>query len=283
MYDEASEDGTREIVRRVLADAAPPEGRRAPADRRGELRPGAAPGASLLHAVDRRLVPLRLGRRRPARGLLRADDGGGRAGAPAGRKLVACSARRRDRRRRARDNYAADTRRADAAGVLGRDLPPPLPADADLRRLRDRGGARGLRPPHHLRQPARASTTTATRMATTSASSPSSLAGGGVERLGEPLVRLTDSPTSMTRHGDRRRTCGRCAGSTPSTRRACGAPGRSRASRAQPALRAMGVRRLALCTIMLRRGERDLAPAQVAAATSGLRSTSSASTSRRRA
>ena len=56
-------------------------------------------------------------------------------------------------------------------------------------------------------------------------------AGGGTERLGESLVRLTDSETSMTR-APRTSTCGRCAGSTPSTRRGSGARGRSRVSRA---------------------------------------------------
>jgi hypothetical protein len=90
-------------------------------------------------------------------------------------------------------------------------------------------------------------------------------AGGGVERLGDPLVRLTDSPTSMTRLA---------TGSHLWQMRWQYTFNQTRVWRTWEAqgvagargLREMGVRRLALCTIMLRRGRAARAPRSIARA-----------------
>jgi hypothetical protein len=90
-------------------------------------------------------------------------------------------------------------------------------------------------------------------------------AGGGTERLGEPLVRLTDSETSMTRTATHSHLWQMRWQYTFNQTRVWrsweeqGVPGARE-------LRAMGVRRLALCTIMLRRRPRDLAPRNAARA-----------------
>ncbi|MEA2383966.1 MAG: succinoglycan biosynthesis protein ExoO [Solirubrobacteraceae bacterium] len=90
-------------------------------------------------------------------------------------------------------------------------------------------------------------------------------AGGGTERIGEPLVRLTDSETSMTRLATGSHLWQMRWQYTFNQARVWrtweeqGVPGAGR-------LRAMGVRRLALCTIMLQRDARDLAPRRVARA-----------------
>ena len=89
--------------------------------------------------------------------------------------------------------------------------------------------------------------------------------GGGAERIGEPLVRLTDSETSMTRVATGSHLWQMRWQYTFNQARVWrtwenqGLPGADR-------LRAMGVRRLALCTIMLQRNARDLAPRRVARA-----------------
>jgi glycosyltransferase involved in cell wall biosynthesis len=90
-------------------------------------------------------------------------------------------------------------------------------------------------------------------------------AGGGAERIGEALVRLTDSETSMTRvatgsHLWQMRW--QYTFNQARVWRTWETQGVAGADR----LRAMGVRRLALCTIMLQRNARDLAPHRVARA-----------------
>jgi len=94
--------------------------------------------------------------------------------------------------------------------------------------------------------------------------------GGGVELLGEKLVRLTDSPTSMTRmatgsHLWQMRwqyTFSFCR--VWRTWEKAGVPGAAR-------LRTLGVNRLALCSIMLRRGRRRLTPGDVTRAIAAYR------------
>jgi succinoglycan biosynthesis protein ExoO len=90
--------------------------------------------------------------------------------------------------------------------------------------------------------------------------------GGGTERLGEPLVRLTDSETSMTRVATGSHLWQMRWQYTFNQTRVWrtweeqGIPGAR-------ALRAMGARRLALCTIMLQRQPRDLSLRKLASAT----------------
>jgi hypothetical protein len=90
-------------------------------------------------------------------------------------------------------------------------------------------------------------------------------AGSGTERLGESLVRLTDSESSMTRAATGSHLWQMRWQYTFNQTRVWrtwegrGVPGAAE-------LRAMGVRRLALCTIMLQRNARDLAPRRVARA-----------------
>jgi glycosyltransferase involved in cell wall biosynthesis len=90
-------------------------------------------------------------------------------------------------------------------------------------------------------------------------------AGGGTERLGENLVTLTDSEASMTRLATGSHLWQMRWQYTFNQARVWrtwekqGVPGADR-------LRVMGVRRLALCTIMLQRNARDLAPRRVARA-----------------
>jgi glycosyltransferase involved in cell wall biosynthesis len=88
-------------------------------------------------------------------------------------------------------------------------------------------------------------------------------AGGGTERIGDTLVTLTDSESSMTRLATGSHLWQMRWQYTFNQARvwrtweAQGLPGADK-------LRAMGVRRLALCTIMLQRNARDLAPRRVA-------------------
>jgi succinoglycan biosynthesis protein ExoO len=88
-------------------------------------------------------------------------------------------------------------------------------------------------------------------------------AGGGTERIGDTLVTLTDSESSMTRVATGSHLWQMRWQYTFNQARVWrtwetqGVPGADR-------LRAMGVRRLALCTIMLQRNARDLAPRRVA-------------------
>jgi glycosyltransferase involved in cell wall biosynthesis len=90
-------------------------------------------------------------------------------------------------------------------------------------------------------------------------------AGGGTERLGDTLVTLTDSESSMTRVATGSHLWQMRWQYTFNQARVWrtwetqGLPGADK-------LRAMGVRRLALCTIMLQRNARDLAPRRVARA-----------------
>jgi hypothetical protein len=84
-------------------------------------------------------------------------------------------------------------------------------------------------------------------------------AGGGTERLGDALVRLTDSATSMTKVATGSHLWQMRWQYTFNQARvwrtweAQGIPGARE-------LRAMGARRLALCTIMLQRRPGDLSP-----------------------
>jgi succinoglycan biosynthesis protein ExoO len=88
-------------------------------------------------------------------------------------------------------------------------------------------------------------------------------AGGGAERIGEPLVRLTDSETSLTRVATGSHLWQMRWQYTFNQARVWrtwerqGLPGAGE-------LRAMGVRRLTLCTILLQRNARELAPRRVA-------------------
>jgi glycosyltransferase involved in cell wall biosynthesis len=88
-------------------------------------------------------------------------------------------------------------------------------------------------------------------------------AGGGTERIGDTLVTLTDSESSMTRLATGSHLWQMRWQYTFNQARVWrtwetqGLPGADK-------LRAMGVRRLALCTIMLQRNARDLAPRRVA-------------------
>jgi len=90
-------------------------------------------------------------------------------------------------------------------------------------------------------------------------------AGGGTERLGDTLVTLTDSESSMTRLATGSHLWQMRWQYTFNQARVWrtweeqGLPGAAE-------LRAMGVRRLALCTIMLQRNAHDLAPRRVARA-----------------
>jgi hypothetical protein len=90
-------------------------------------------------------------------------------------------------------------------------------------------------------------------------------AGGGTERLGEPLVRLTDSETSMTRTATHSHLWQMRWQYTFNQARVWRTWER-RGVEGAGALRAMGVRRLALCTIMLQRRPADLAPRNAARA-----------------
>ena len=90
-------------------------------------------------------------------------------------------------------------------------------------------------------------------------------AGGGTERLGEPLVRLTDSESSMTRAATHEHLWQMRWQYTFNQARVWRTWEQQGLEGARE-LRAMGVRRLALCTIMLRRRPNDLTPRNAARA-----------------
>jgi glycosyltransferase involved in cell wall biosynthesis len=90
-------------------------------------------------------------------------------------------------------------------------------------------------------------------------------AGGGTERLGEPLVRLTDSEDSMTRAATHDHLWQMRWQYTFNQTRVW-RTWEQRGLDGADVLRAMGVRRLALCTMMLRRRPGDVRPRNAARA-----------------
>jgi glycosyltransferase involved in cell wall biosynthesis len=263
VYDEASDDGTRDIVREVIADAAPPDvdARLITAeDNSGPVRAWRV----LLHDIQGDWCCFVW-----ADDVLREDfarqmmAGAARATA-AGRRLVACSADI-ETGDALLDTYARDAGVLSAqeysAGIFFRRYPL-----TQICAVYEREAARAVFDRHidfdnpfgfdYNRQPYGNDVGFLSELA---------FAGGGVERLGEPLVRLTDSATSMTRVATGSHLWQmRWQYTFNQTRvwntwEADGMPGAAR-------LRRMGVRRLALCTIMLRRDRDHLTPRNVALA-----------------
>jgi glycosyltransferase involved in cell wall biosynthesis len=257
VYDEASDDGTREIVRRVIADAAPPDvdARLMTAeDNSGPVRAWRV----LLHAIEGDWCCFVW-----ADDVLREDfsrsmmEGAARA-AQAGRRLVACSADV-EIGDEVLDNYARDqgvlTPQEYSAGIFFRRYPL-----TQICSVYERCAARAVFDRHisfdnplgfdYNRHPYGNDVGFLSELA---------FAGGGVEQLGDPLVRLTDSPTSMTRLATRSHLWQMRWQYTFNQTRVW----RTWEAQAVPSaarLRRMGVRRLALCTIMLRRGNGHWAP-----------------------
>jgi glycosyltransferase involved in cell wall biosynthesis len=264
VYDEASDDGTREIVRSVIAEAGPPDvdARLMTAeDNSGPVRAWRV----LLHEIKGDWCCFVW-----ADDVLREDfsrrmmDGAGRAAA-AGRKLVACGADI-EIGDELLDNYAPDggllTAQEYSAGIFFRRYPL-----TQICAVYECDAARTVFDRHisfdnplgfdYNRYPYGNDVGYLSELAH---------AGGGVERLGDPLVRLTDSATSMTRVATHSRLWQMRWQYTFNQTRVWhtweteGVPG-------AVALRQMGMRRLALCTIMLRRGHAQWAPRAVARAT----------------
>jgi glycosyltransferase involved in cell wall biosynthesis len=263
VYDEASKDDTRAIVRRLL-DAAPDgvDARLLTAEEnsgpvlawRVPLHDATGAWCTFVWADD----------------VLRADfseqmmAAAGRA-QQAGRKLVTCSGDVEIGGDVRRDQYAGDTGllspQAFSAGMFHRRYPlTQICATYETAAARDVFD-RHVRFDNPLgfdynRHPYGNDVGYLSELAA---------AGGGTERLGEPLVRLTDSESSMTRLATGSHLWQMRWQYTFNQARVWrtweeqGLPGAA-------ALRAMGVRRLALCTIMLQRNARDLAPRRVARA-----------------
>jgi glycosyltransferase involved in cell wall biosynthesis len=263
VYDEASDDGTRDIVRRVIADAAPPDvdvQLMTAEQNSGPVRAWRV----LLHAITGDWCCFVW-----ADDVLREDfsrrmmDGAARAVA-ASRKLVACSADV-EIGDELHDNYARDrgtlTPQEYSAGIFFRRYPL-----TQICAVYEREAARAVFDRHitfanplgfdYNRHPYGNDVGFLSELA---------FAGGGVEQLGEPLVRLTDSPTSMTRLATRSHLWQmrwQYTFNQARVWRTWEVQGIAGAT----ALRRMGVRRLALCTIMLRRGNGHWAPRNVARA-----------------
>jgi glycosyltransferase involved in cell wall biosynthesis len=263
VYDEASDDGTREIVRRVLADAAPPDvdARLMTAeDNSGPVRAWRV----ILHAVTGDWCCFVW-----ADDVLREDFSrrmmqGAQRAADAGRKLVACSADV-EIGDELLDSYARDrgllTPQEYSAGIFFRRYPL-----TQICAVYEREAARAIFDRHitfanpldfdYNRYPYGNDVGFLSEMA---------FAGGGVEQLGDPLVRLTDSPTSMTRLATRSHLWQMRWQYTFNQARVW-RTWEAQGVRGAAALRRMGVRRLALCTIMLQRGPGRRAPRSVAQA-----------------
>jgi glycosyltransferase involved in cell wall biosynthesis len=266
VYDEASADGTREIVGRVLDEAAPPgvDVRFLTAeDNSGPVRAWRVP----LHAASGDWCCFVW-----ADDVLREDfssrmmEGASRA-AQAGRKLVACGADV-EIGSSLLDNYSHDrgvlTPQEYSAGIFFRRYPL-----TQICAVYEREAAREVFDRHivfdnplgfdYNRYPYGNDVGFLTELA---------FAGGGVEQLGERLVRLTDSPTSMTRLATGSHLWQMRWQYTFNQARVWRTWELSRVPGAGR-LRQMGVRRLSLCTIMLRRGRgwwstRNVAPALAA-------------------
>jgi glycosyltransferase involved in cell wall biosynthesis len=263
VYDEASDDGTREIVGRIIDEAGPSDvdvRLLTAQDNSGPVRAWRVP----LHAATGDWCCFVW-----ADDVLREDfssrmmEGAERA-AQAGRKLVACSAVV-EIGSELLDNYSHDRGLLSAqeysAGIFFRRYPL-----TQICAVYEREAARVVFDRHivfdnplgfdYNRHPYGNDVGYLSELA---------FAGGGVERLGEPLVRLTDSPTSMTRLATRSHLWQmRWQYTFNQTRvwRTWEIDGVAGARR----LREMGVRRLALCTIMLRRGRGWLSARNVARA-----------------
>jgi glycosyltransferase involved in cell wall biosynthesis len=268
VYDEASDDGTREIVRRVIADAAPSnvDARLMTAENNsGPVRAWRV----LLHAIEGDWCTFVW-----ADDVLREDfsrrmmEGATRAAA-AGRTLVTCSADV-EIGGELLDNYARDrallTPAEYSAGIFFRRYPL-----TQICAVYERHAARAVFDRHidfenplgfdYNRHPYGNDVGFLSELA---------FAGGGVERLGDQLVRLTDSPTSMTRLATRSHLWQmRWQYTFNQTRvwRTWERDGVAGAAR----LREMGLRRLALCTIMLGRGNGHRSLRSVARATRAYR------------
>lgn len=257
VYDEASDDGTREIVREVIADAAPSD-----VDVRFEIsEENSGPVRAwrvLLHEITGDWCCFVW-----ADDVVREDfsrsmmEGAVRAAA-AGRKLVACTADIETGDKRL-DIYARDSGLLSpqeySAGMFFRRYPL-----TQICAIYEREPARAVFDRHiefanpfdldYNRWPYGNDVGFLSELA---------YAGGGVERLGDPLVLLTDSPSSMTRLATRSHLWQMRWQYTFNQTRVWrtweihGVPGAGR-------LREMGVRRLALCTIMLRRSRPRHAP-----------------------
>ena len=268
VYDEASDDGTREIVRRVIADAAPPEvdARLMTAEHNsGPVRAWRV----ILHAVTGDWCCFVW-----ADDVLREDFsrqmmGGAARAAQAGRALVACSADV-EIGGELLNNYARDrgvlTPQEYSAGIFFRRYPL-----TQICAVYERNAARDVFERHisfenplgydYNRHPYGNDVGFLSELA---------FAGGGVEQLGEPLVRLTDSPSSMTRLATRSHLWQmRWQYTFNQTRvwRTWELQGVAGAAR----LRGMGQHRLALCTIMLGRGKSHWAPSTIVGATRAYR------------
>ena len=198
MYDEASDDGTREIVRRVIAEAAPPDvdaRLMTASDNSGPVLAWRV----LLHEIAGDWCCFVW-----ADDVLREDfsrrmmDGAARAVA-AGRKVVACSADIEiggelvdNVRARAEP---AHCRKSTRPGIFFRRYPL-----TQICAVYEREAARAVFDRHirfdnplgfdYNREPYGNDVGFLSELA---------FAGGGVEQLGDALVRLTDSPMSMTR------------------------------------------------------------------------------------
>jgi glycosyltransferase involved in cell wall biosynthesis len=251
VYDEASDDGTRDIVSRVIDEAAPADVDVRVLTAEDNSGPVRAWRVALHEATGDWCCFVW------ADDVLRADFSsrmmqGAERAAQAGRKLVACSA---DVEIGAEllDNYADDsgvlTPQEYSAGIFFRRYPL-----TQICAVYERDAAREVFDRHidfdnslgfdYNRHPYGNDVGYLSELA---------FAGAGVERLGEPLVRLTDSPTSMTRLATGSHLWQMRWQYTFNQTRVWrtwevdDVPGAGR-------LREMGVRRLALCTIMLRRG-----------------------------
>ena len=261
VYDEASDDGTREIVRRVIAEAAPPDvdaRLMTASDNSGPVLAWRV----LLHEIAGDWCCFVW-----ADDVLREDfsrrmmDGAARAVA-AGRKVVACSADIEIGGELV-DTYAHEqsllTAQEYSAGIFFRRYPL-----TQICAVYEREAARAVFDRHirfdnplgfdYNREPYGNDVGFLSELA---------FAGGGVEQLGDALVRLTDSPMSMTRLATGSHLWQMRWQYTFNQTRVWrtweekGVPGAAR-------LRRIGVRRLALCTIMLGRGRGRLAPRNIA-------------------
>jgi glycosyltransferase involved in cell wall biosynthesis len=263
VYDEASDDATRDIVRRVIADAAPPDvdARLMTAeDNSGPVRAWRV----LLHAITGDWCCFVWADDVLRDNFSRQMMEGAQRAARAGRTLVACTADV-EIGGELLDNYARDrgllTPQEYSAGIFFRRYPL-----TQICAVYEREAARTVFDRHitfanplgfdYNRHPYGNDVGFLSELA---------FAGGGVEQLGDPLVRLTDSPTSMTRLATREHLWQMRWQYTFNQARVWRTWERQGVSGAAT-LRRMGVRRLALCTIMLRRGHDTLTPRNVARA-----------------
>ena len=248
VYDEASADGTRELVEARPARAPIPrlETEFLTSDENSGPGDRLACPASCDH---RRLVRVRLGRRRSQARLQREDDGGRRS-----RRVGWTQARRLLRARSRADGTTGPTTPSTAAWSSG----------ADYSEASSCGGCRSRRSARCTTSRRHAPCSSATSASTTRAArlqphpygndvgflSELAAEGGGVELLGERLVTLVDSSSSMTRRGRREHIWQMRWQYTFNHLRVWswwadrGVPGAGR-------LRRLGERRLALCSIML--------------------------------